>query len=130
MIREDKIVKLRPFIGSIETDHKSSESEEFQNLVLRPILKFQNDILISIIKENNHYNSLLKEINSDADSLTAIKHFLNKETQLKHTVIGILIGLCTLPELAFYNKNFKELNKRITQMVAQRFFDNKNFQQN
>lgn len=127
MLREDEIVKLRPFIESIETKNKSSESEAFQNLVLRPILKLQNDVLISLIKENNHYISLLKDINSDLDSLTSIKLFLNNETQLKHTITGVIIGLFTLLELDFYTKNSKELNKRITQMVAQRFFDNKNF---
>lgn len=124
MDREKKIVSLRPSITTIENKSNTLDIEEFQNTVLRPILKFQNDILIALVKSNNHYTNLLKEINSDKDSLFAIKEFLNKETQLKLTVTGVIIGLFSLVELEFYNQNSKELNKRITQMVAQRFFDN------
>ncbi len=127
MNREDDIVKLRPLISSVKNQKSTTETEEFQNSVLRPILKFQNDILIALIKNNNHYSSLLKEINSDKDSLTSIKDFLNKETQLKQTIIGSLIGFLTLEETSFYFNNLKELNKRIIQMIAQRFFDSKNF---
>lgn len=127
MDREKHILGLRPSINTIDKEKNMSPEEIFQNNTLRPILKFQNDILIELIKSNNHYTSLLKEINSDKDSLLAIKDFFNKETQLKLTITGVIIGLLSIEELAFYNQNSKELNKRIIQMVAQRFFDNNNF---
>lgn len=127
MDREKDILGLRPSINTIDKEKNMSREEIFQNDTLRPILKFQNDILIELIKSNNHYTSLLKEINSDKDTLLAIKDFFNKETQLKLTVTGVIIGLLSIEELAFYNQNSKELNKRIIQMVAQRFFDNNNF---
>lgn len=127
MDREKHILSLRPSINTIDKEKNMSPEEIFQNNTLRPILKFQNDILIELIKSNNHYTSLLKEINSDKDSLLAIKDFFNKETQLKLTITGVIIGLFSIEELAFYNQNSKELNKRIIQMVAQRFFDNNNF---
>lgn len=127
MDRGKDILGLRPSINTIDKEKNMSPEEIFQNNTLRPILKFQNDILIELIKSNNHYTSLLKEINSDKDSLLAIKDFFNKETQLKLTITGVIIGLFSIEELAFYNQNSKELNKRIIQMVAQRFFDNNNF---
>jgi hypothetical protein len=125
MHRDEIIIKLRPFIESIDTKKSMTNIENFQNNTLRPILKFQNDILISLIKENNHYDSLIKEVNTNQDTLILIKNFINKETQLKLTIIGVLIGLYTLSELEFYHNNSKELNKRIIQMTAQRFFDKK-----
>lgn len=127
MDRAKDILGLRPSINTIDKEKNMSPEEFFQNETLRPILKFQNDLLIELIKSNNHYKSLLKEINSDKDTLLAIKDFLNKETQLKLTIYGVLIGLFTIEELEFYNQNSKELNKRMIQMVAQRFFDNNNF---
>lgn len=127
MDRGKDILGLRPSINTIDKEKNMSPEEIFQNNTLRPILKFQNEILIELIKSNNHYTSLLKEINSDKDSLLAIKDFFNKETQLKLTITGVIIGLFSIEELAFYNQNSKELNKRIIQMVAQRFFDNNNF---
>jgi hypothetical protein len=127
MKRDEEIINLRPVIPSIENTKGITDIERFQNNTLRPVLKFQNEVLVDVIKSNNHYKSLLKEINSDKDSLVSIKDFINKETQLKLTIIGTLIGLFTLSEFSFYNEKAKELNKRIIQMASQRFFDNNNF---
>ena len=47
MSRSDKLLACRPSIN-FDSAKKSTPEEDFQNRVLRPILKFQNDILISI----------------------------------------------------------------------------------
>lgn len=126
MQRDEELINLRPTIVT-DVEKDTSAIETFQNDSLRPILKFQNDFLIALIKNNNHYNELLVKINSEKDFLVFIKAFLNKETQLKQTIIGALIGFLTIEETSFYFNNLKELNKRIIQMTAQRFFDNNNF---
>lgn len=48
---------------------------------------------------------------------------LQKERSSKMRFIGLIVGLFTLDEVAFYLVNEKEVNKRIIGMIAQRISD-------
>ena len=48
MTRNKELLKLRPNIKTILRDLKTSPMEQFQNTTLRPILKFQHDILLAL----------------------------------------------------------------------------------
>ena len=47
-LRDKNIVLLRPKVNSNKNISYKNDIEKFQNIVLRPILKFQNDLLLEL----------------------------------------------------------------------------------
>ncbi len=118
MKRSEVIQKWRPVI---ETDNgKSTEMETFQNLTLRPVLKFQNSLLISVM------NNFLSEHKYEVKNLTDHKkkdhlnHTIKNNLPLKQLMTGFIVGHFTEEELAFYYVNKKEVSKRIVSMLIER----------
>ncbi len=118
MKRSEIILQWRPVI---ETDNgKSTEIETFQNVTLRPILKFQNGLLISVM------NNFLSEHKYEVKNLTDhkkkdhINHTIKNNLPLKQLMTGFIIGHFTDEELAFYYANKKEVSKRIVSMLIER----------
>ena len=120
MKRSESISLLRSPI-SIDTDKISLELEQFQNLCLRPILKFQNDILVSYFKSNINLFSI-PESTSELENL--VKNRLQKDLITRNTLLGMIIGLLHDEELTFYMSHKNELNKRLVVMLTQRITDN------
>lgn len=118
MKRSEIIQQWRPVI---ETDNdKSTEMETFQNLSLRPILKFQNSLLISVM------NNFLSEHKYEVKNLTDhkkkdhINHTIKNNLPLKQLMTGFIVGHFTDGELAFYYIHKKEISKRIVSMLIER----------
>lgn len=118
MKRSEIILQWRPVI---ETDNdKSTEIETFQNVTLRPVLKFQNGLLISVM------NNFLSEHKYEVKNLTDhkkkdhINHTIKNNLPLKQLMTGFIIGHFTDEELAFYYVNKKEVSKRIVSMLIER----------
>jgi len=120
MKRSESISLFRSHI-SIDTDKISLELEQFQNLCLRPILKFQNDILVSYFKSNINLISI-PESTSELENL--VKNRLQKDIITRNTLLGMIIGLLHDEELTFYMSYKNELNKRLVVMLTQRITDN------
>jgi len=120
MKRSESISLLRSPI-SIDTDKISLELEQFQNLCLRPILKFQNDILVSYFKSNINLISI-PESTSELENL--VKNRLQKDLITRNTLLGMIIGLLHDEEMTFYMSHKNELNKRLVVMLTQRITDN------
>ncbi|MFN5911757.1 MAG: glyoxalase [Bacteroidota bacterium] len=121
MERED-LVQLRPLIPAATTE-LSGEAEQFQNAVLRPVIKFQHELLIAHVRNYPNFNTLSKNKGSRQDFHQKVQQFIHKQTDLRNQLIGCVIGLLTLEEFTLYLANKNELNKRITQMVVQRTVD-------
>lgn len=119
MKRSESISLFRSPI-SIDTDKISLELEQFQNLCLRPILKFQNDILVSYFKSNINLISI-SESTSELENL--VKNRLQKDLITRNTLLGMIIGLLHDEELTFYMSHKNELNKRLVVMLTQRITD-------
>ena len=117
--RIEIIKELRPHIPTINGEKKSLEVELFQNEVLRPILKFQHEILI--IYFNLHHKSGKKiEQSFPEDYEQIVKDELHKNSILWNNVLGFILGLMSSAELQYHSQRHKELNKRIKNMPAQR----------
>ena len=88
--------------------------ETFQNQVLRPILKFQNDLLIEVflsrIKTKNRDLSALSFLEKQEIIITQFK----MNTTLKQMLLGCVIGLLTTEEFNYYNFNTSNINKRLS----------------
>jgi len=120
MQRSESISQFRSPI-SIDTDKISLELEQFQNSCLRPILKFQNDILIPYFRSNINPISIPE---STVEIENFVKIRLQKDLILRNTLLGMIIGLLHDEELTFYMAHKNELNKRLIAILTQRISDN------
>lgn len=105
---------------SLTINEASTPAERFQNQVLRPVLKLQNDLYISLFS-----NYALRHIPAFSSLTTEKKHLLieqslQKDTVLKNTLIGISLGMLTGEELETYISDRKVFNKRILAMITER----------
>ncbi|SHM71301.1 glyoxalase [Flavobacterium xinjiangense] len=105
-------------IGSVNA--QSSSDESFQNEVLRPILKLQNDLFIAvfinyIVKNKTDFYSLSVE-----KKLSIIENSIMKDIKFRNALKGMIIGLFTIDEYAKYINNSSSLNKRMMGMLIER----------
>ena len=110
---------LRPSL-EIPVLEMSTSIESFQNQTLRPILKLQNDLYITLFKayidrKKTDFSALRKEQKS-----IYIEQSLQKDVALKNIFIGVTVGMFTLEELEQYNVDPKEFNRRIITMLMER----------
>ncbi|PKH68303.1 glyoxalase [Flavobacterium sp. ALD4] len=105
-------------IGSVGT--QSSSEEMFQNQVLRPILKLQNDLFIASFK--NYSAKYNRDFHSQTTEkkLATIENAIQKDIKYRNALKGIVIGLFTIEEYLFYLKNSSNLNKRMMTMLIER----------
>ena len=117
--RNKRIFELReaPFGGA---NCESLNLEDFQNSVLRPILKFQNDLIAAFFQEyiSTHKGNFTTF--SIDKKIAFIDNSLSKEVVLKNTLKGMIIGLFTSDEFLIYSKNSSHYNKRIMTMLSER----------
>ena len=105
-------------IGTI-TDQSSVE-EMFQNEVLRPILKLQNDLLIATFKEYIKKNKIDFIGFTTDKKMIIIENSVQKDIKFRNTLKGIIIGLFTSEEYYLYSNTESYLNKRIISMLIER----------
>jgi hypothetical protein len=119
--RTKLLLSIRPSLDHIKnTDDPASEAY-FQNEVLRPILKFQNDLFVQVLKnyflkhKNSFYSLSLEK------RLLYIENALQKDIKFRNVLKGIIIGQFTLEEYHSYRSKSAALNKRMMQMLIQRY---------
>jgi predicted histidine transporter YuiF (NhaC family) len=115
--------KLRPVLKNL-INSNTSDLERFQNEVIRPIIKMQNNLLVAFF--NNYIRNRKIEFNKlEAEfQKNKINTILTKDVNFKNILIGSIIGHLNENEVKIYLKSKSELNKRIIQMVMQRLQDN------
>ena len=115
--------KLRPVLKNL-INSNTSDLERFQNEVLRPIIKMQNNLLVALFKNyirnrEIEFNKLKAEV-----QVNKINSILTKDINFKNILLGSIIGHFNENEIKIYLKSKSELNKRIIQMLKQRLQDN------
>ena len=116
----ENIKTLRPQIPAIETEQIKTPLEQFHHEVLRPILKFQNEIILEVfLSEMRRFKIDLGQY-SPKGKKEKIKSALQKNQKLRTLLIGIVIALFELDELNFYHQHQSEINKRISNMLEER----------
>ena len=105
-------------IGSISS--QSSSDELFQNEVLRPILKLQNDLFIASFLNNMSKNKIDFNSYSIEKKMAMIENSIQKDIKFRNAMKGIIIGLFTIDEYSIYIKNSSSLNKRMMGMLIER----------
>ncbi|WP_346883385.1 glyoxalase [uncultured Algibacter sp.] len=118
--RQYHLKSIRPEILNTTIHDSMSGDERFQNLVLRPIIKFQNDLLIAVFKNYiTKYKSVFFDLSLEK-RLEYIENALQKDTKLRNAVKGMIIGHFTVEEYQIYIENSSALNKRMMNLVKQR----------
>lgn len=118
----ERVIFLKELRGeTIGTVGSSSSSDEvFQNQVLRPILKLQNDLFIASFK--NYITKYKSDFyaQSTEKKLAQIENAIQKDIKYRNALKGMVIGLFTIEEYVLYIKNSSSLNKRMMGMLLER----------
>ncbi len=118
--RDERLIRQRPDLPVSKIKDNMSSEEYFQNAVLRPILKFQNDILIEVFKtyiskRKNVYYTL-----NQNQKLNYVTHSIQKDIKFRNQLKGMIVGLFSLEEYELYTENSSALNKRMMNLMIQR----------
>ena len=121
--RSADLLGLRPEIPNAKITPDMSKDEQFQNETLRPIIKFQNPLLIEafknyIVKHKNAFHEL-----SLQKRLDYIENAIQKDIKFRNALKGMVIGQFTVEEYMTYIQNSSALNKRMMSMVVERLKD-------
>jgi hypothetical protein len=112
------ITSIRPELATDK--NKTSSLETFQNETLRPILKFQNELLVLTIQ---HYIGKRKgayHLLSLKERAPYLEHAIRQDFRFKSLLQGIVIGHFTNEEFLVYMENEAELGRRMTDLLVQR----------
>ncbi|RMZ51890.1 glyoxalase [Flavobacteriaceae bacterium PRS1] len=115
---------IRPdFMTTTINDEMSSE-ERFQNLVLRPIIKFQKPLFIEVFKNYiKKHKSVFYELSIDKRT-DYIENAIHKDMKFRNGIKGMIIGLFTIDEYKLYILNSSALNKRMMSIVKESLINN------
>ena len=115
--------KVRPVLKNL-INSNTSDLERFQNEVIRPIIKMQNNLLTVFFKNYIRNRKIEFDRLKSEDQENKIKTILTKDINFKNILIGSIVGHFDENEIEIYLKSTSELNKRIIQIVNQRLIDN------
>ena len=122
--RDLDLKRIRPDFMTTTINDGMSTEERFQNLVLRPIIKLQNDFFIEVFK---NYASKHKNVFYDLSiekQIDYINNSIHKDMKFRNSLKVIVIGLFTIEEYKLYIQNSSALNKRMMTIVKERLIDN------
>ncbi|TCK69327.1 hypothetical protein DFQ05_0848 [Winogradskyella wandonensis] len=121
--RSKHLLNGRPTISSAKIFDNMSSDEAFQNSTLRPIIKFQHDLLIEVFR---NYITKRKNVFYDLSltkQLAYIENAIHKDMKFRNSLKGMIIGQFTVEEYAIYIQNSSALNKRMMNIVKERLLD-------
>ncbi|WP_299125853.1 glyoxalase [uncultured Tenacibaculum sp.] len=127
---DNKKISIRPVLNLTS----KIPIEDFQNRIVRPILKLQHDLILQFFifycnKQKVKISHLEKE-----SFQNLVDTIIKKNINFKNQLLGSIIGQFTIKEFEFYKDNDAEINKRILTMIGQRISDSqleiKNFKTN
>jgi len=122
--RDFSLKNIRPEILNATISNDMSNDERFQNLVLRPVIKFQNDLFVEAFKnyiakhKSVFYNLSLEK------RLIYIENAIQKDMKFRNSLKGMVIGVFTIEEYKVYIQNSSALNKRMMNLVKDRLLSN------
>lgn len=121
--RTEYLLSIRPVISSAKIYDSMSSDELFQNKTLRPIIKMQHDLFIAVFRNYiAKHKNVFYEL-SLSKQLSYIDNAIHKDMKFRNSVKGMIIGQFTEEEYALYIQNSSALNKRMMNIVKERFID-------
>lgn len=120
MNQRDTIIKEIRGESLGNSNVQSSSDELFQNEVLRPILKFQNDLFIASFINYINKNKRDFYTRTVENKLSIIENSIQKDIKFRNALKGMVIALFTTDEYILYIKNSSNLNKRMMNLLIER----------
>ena len=121
--RSEDLLGLRPVIAQARISPEMSADERFQNATLRPVIKFQNNLLVVAFRNyiRKHKNGFFEL--SMEKQLAFVENAIQKDIKFRNSMKGMIIGQFTIEEYEHYITNSSSLNKRMMNMVIERLKD-------
>ena len=122
--RDLHLLEKRPEILSAGVFKATGADEKFQNQTLRPIVKFQTDLLLMVFRNyiRKHKNAFYEL--SIEKRLDFVEHSIQKDIKFRNSLKGMIIGQFTLDEYGVYIQNSSALNKRMMGIVIEEIQEN------
>ncbi len=126
-LRDTTLLAVRPTIPAVETirhnDAIPKDSQEyFLHTVLRPILKLQDPVLVSLsaLFLAKFRSTFLQKTRAEQEAFLTTS--MKKDAALRSLLIGVCVGQFTAEELQYYSasEHQAEINKRIIELAAKR----------
>lgn len=114
--RDLGLLALRPDIDT----QPASGVAAFLHETLRPVLKLQNDTLLTLVAADVSKRVRGFEGFAPADQQRKLLELLRRDSRLKRVVLGVVFGMLTAEELAFALAHESEVRRRIVTLVAER----------
>jgi len=115
------LLALRPAIaGQPAAIPTPATVADFQHQVLRPVLKLQHAVLLATVADVAHDYHLPLAPAEPTEATRLLTELLARNARLRATLVGLVVGLLTQPELAFYRPHRAELNRRLLDLAQQR----------
>lgn len=115
------LLALRPAIaGQPAATPTPATVADFQHQVLRPVLKLQHAVLLTTVADFAHDYHLPLATAALTEATRLVTELLTRNTRLRATIAGLVAGLLTSEELAFYRQHRAELNRRLLDLAEQR----------
>lgn len=119
--RTDELLNIRPELSNVSLFENMSSDERFQNTTIRPVIMLQHDLLIEVFKNYvSKHKNVFYEL-SLQKQLDYIENAVHKDMKFRNSIKGMIIGQFTIEEYAIYIQNSSALNKRIMNIVKERF---------
>ena len=115
--------KVRPKLPESLIEGHLKEEELFQNMVLRPVIKMQHDVLILRVKSYFISKRVMFNVMDKKKRTLAIEQAFLGDNAFKKEIQGMILGQLNVDEFQGYLKNERSMNKRIIQMVRNRMLD-------
>ena len=121
--RSQNLLGLRPEIPSARISEDMCSDERFQNHTLRPIIKLQNPLFLSVFanyvaKYKNSFHTLTIE-----KRMAFVENAIHRDIKFRNSLKGMVIGQFTVEEYEIYIQNSSALNKRMMNIVIERLKD-------
>lgn len=116
-------MRTRPKLPTEILENVVTESENFQNRVLRPIIKMKSELLMTHISAKLNVLKIDWEGLKSSEKKEILTALLSKDQAFKSEIVGMTIGNFDLDEFKKYHVIQKEVNRRITQIVLNRSID-------
>lgn len=118
--RANALKSIRPILNLEKITENNQE--RFQNEVLRPILKLQNDLLLSHFQFSKQFQQHIRRVDQ-SNQLTfenGVREFLKSNNAFRNKCYGLIIALMTVEEHKIYSGEESEYNRRIIGMLLKR----------
>ena len=115
--------KVRPNLPESLVEGNLKEEELFQNMVLRPVIKMQHDVLILRVQSHFLSKKVVFHLMDKKKRVKAIESAFQNDNPFKKEIQGMILGQLTIEEFRTYLKSERSMNKRIIQMVRNRMLD-------